>query len=159
MSETWIHQFGRTLDEFKVGDVFVHWPGKTIFESDNNLFCLLTMNHHPIHLDEVYAAKSQHGRIMVPGTLVFSLVVGMTVADISGKAIANLDYERVTHDGPVFVGDTLHANTTVLDVRISTTKPDMGVLYVETIAKNQRDEQVLTLRRHVLLPRGPLEDH
>jgi acyl dehydratase len=109
------------------------------------------MNHHPVHLDEHYAAQQQHGRILVVGTLVFSVIVGMTVRDISGRAIANLDYERVTHDRPVFVGDTLYARTKILEVRTSRSKPDRGVVYVETTGWNQDHEQVLTLRRHVLV--------
>lgn len=145
--------FGRYLDDFQVGDVFSHWPGKTVLESDNNLFCLLTMNHHPVHLDSAYAARQTHGRVLVVGTLVFSLTVGMTVADISGCAIANLDYERVTHDGPVFIGDTLYAYTKILEVRPSRSKPDRGIVYVETYAQNQKGEKVLTFRRHILIKR------
>jgi acyl dehydratase len=144
--------FGRFLEEFEVGDIYAHWPGKTITESDNNLFTLLTMNHHPVHLDQVYCGEQQHGKVLVVGTLVFSVVVGMTVSEISGKAIANLDYESVRHDGPVFIGDTLRAESEVLDVRRSRSKPDRGVVYVETRAFNQRDEKILTLRRHVLVP-------
>ncbi len=147
------HPFGRYLEEFHVGDIYRHWPGKTITESDNNLFALLTMNHHPIHLDQHYAGKQHHGRVLVVGTLVFSLVVGMTVPDVSGRAIANLDYETITHDGPVFIGDTLYAETEVLEVRPSRSKPDRGIVYVETRAINQTDKRVLTFRRHVLVPR------
>ena len=109
-------------------------------------------NHHPVHLDEEYAREQQHGRTLVVGTYVLSLVVGMTVADISGTAIANLAYESVVHDGPVFVGDTLRAVTKVLDVQRSRSKPDRGVLYVETTGYNQRNEQVLSFRRKILLP-------
>lgn len=145
--------FGQYLDEFKVGDLYKHWPGKTITESDNNLFTLLTMNHHPLHLDKEYAKKSQYGQILVVGTYVFSLVVGMTVSEISGKAIANLDYEKVTHDGPVFIGDTIYAETEILSVRESKSKPDRGIVYVETRAYNQKNEKILTLRRHVLIPK------
>jgi acyl dehydratase len=146
-------QFGRYLEDFTVGDIYEHWPGKTIFESDNNLFCLLTMNHHPVHLDTHYAKNQVHGKILVCGPLVISIVVGMTVSDISGKAIANLDYEKITHDGPVFIGDTLYARTEVLDKRESRSKPDRGIVYVETKAFNQHDQLVLTLRRHVLVPK------
>lgn len=146
-------RFGRYFDEFQVGDLYRHWPGKTVTESDNNLFCLLTMNHHPLHLDSEYAADQQLQRILVVGTLILSVVVGMSVADISGKAIANLDYEKVSHDGPVFIGDTIHAETEVLEMRVSKNKPDRGVLYVETRAYNQDGAQILTLRRHVLIPR------
>jgi len=144
--------FGNYLDDFKVGDIIKHTARKTILESDNNLFTLLTMNHHPVHLDKEYCKNQQHGQILVVGTYVFSLVVGFTVADISGKAIANLDYEKVSHDGPVFIGDTLHAETEIIDLRGSRTKPDRGILYVETRAYNQRNDKVLTLRRHVLIP-------
>ena len=147
--------FGRYLEEFQVGDIYRHWPGKTITEMDNNLFCLLTMNHQPLHLDAEFAKSQQHGRILVVGTLVLSLVAGMSVPDTSGKAIANLEYERITHDGPVFLGDTIHAESEVLEVRESRSKPDRGVVYIETRARNQRDEQVLTMRRRFLVPRRP----
>jgi acyl dehydratase len=146
--------YRRLLDDFQVGQVFDHWPRKTVTESDNNLFCLLTLNHHPVHSDVEYCKAHPHGKILVVGTYVLSLVVGMTVPDISGAAIANLEYEKVTHDGPVFIGDTLRAQTTVVDVRISKSKPDRGVLTVETVAFNQHNEQVLTLRRRLLLPRS-----
>ncbi|MDA3890958.1 MAG: MaoC family dehydratase [Salinivirgaceae bacterium] len=144
-------QFGNYLEEFFEGQVFNHSVGKTITESDNNLFSLLTMNHHPVHLDLEFCKTHQHGQILVVGTLVFSLVVGFTVADISGKAIANLEYESVKHLKPVFIGDTLHAKTEVLEVKESKSKPDRGVIYVETIAQNQKGEKVLSFRRHVLI--------
>lgn len=144
--------FHRHLEDFEVGAVIEHWPRKTVTESDNNLFCLLTMNHHPVHLDVEYCAGQTHGKVLVVGTYVLSVVVGMTVAEVSGAAIANLEYEKVVHDGPVFLGDTLRAETTVLDVKRSRSKPDRGILYVETRAYNQNDDKVLTFRRRVLLP-------
>jgi acyl dehydratase len=144
--------YGRYLEEFKVGDTYKHFPAKTITESDNNLFSLITMNHHPIHLDKVYAAQSQHGEILVVGTYVFSLVVGMSVSDVSGCAIANLEYERVVHESPSFIGDTITAETEVLEVRHSKTKSDRGIVYVETRAFNQNNVKVLTFRRRVLIP-------
>ena len=146
--------FGRFFEDFEIGKIYRHLPGKTVTESDNNLFCLLTMNHHPVHLDAEYAKNQQHGRILVVGTYVFSLVVGLTVRDISGKAIANLDYEKVTHDAPVFVGDTIHTETEILGKRESRSKPDRGIVYVETRAYNQDGRKVLTLRRHILIPKG-----
>ncbi len=146
-------QFGRFLEDFSKGETIKHNATKTVLESDNNLFTLLTMNHHPVHLDIEYCKTKVHGKILVVGTYVLSLVVGFTVPDISGKAIANLDYERVTHDGPVFIGDTLHAETLVLDVRESKSKNDRGVVYVETCAYNQDGKKVLTFRRHVLVPK------
>ncbi len=84
-------RFGHYFEEFHVGDIYKHWPGKTVTESDNNLFCLLTVNRHPLHSDIEYAKMHHHGKVLVVGTLVISLVVGMSVADISGTAIANLE--------------------------------------------------------------------
>ena len=150
--------FGRYFEELKVGDIYKHWPGKTIFESDNNLFSLLTMNHHPVHLNVDYCKDQQHKKILVCGPLVISIVVGMTVSEISGKAIANLDYEKITHDGPVFIGDTIYAETEILDKRESKSKPDRGIVYVETKAYNQKGEKVLTLRRHVLIPKREFDN-
>jgi len=149
-----ISTFGKLFDDFEVGTVYVHALGKTITESDSNLFSLLTMNHHPVHLDVNYAKGEQHGKILVAGTLVFSLVVGLTVSDISGKAIANLDYENIIHNGPVHIGDTIYAETEILDRRESNSKSDRGVIYVETRAFNQNKQRVLTFRRHVLVKRG-----
>lgn len=145
--------FGRYLEEFTTGEVIKHDKTKTILESDNNLFSLLTMNHHPVHLDVEYCKEQHHGKILVVGTLVFSLIVGITVSDISGKAIANLDYEKIEHKEPVFIGDTLRAETEVLEVRDSKSKSDRGIIYVETRAYNQRNEEVLKFRRHVLIPK------
>lgn len=141
------------LDDFQPGQIYEHYPPKTITESDNNLFCLLTMNHHPIHSDVELAKKSQHGRILVVGTYILSLVVGMSVPEISGAAIANLEYEKVVHNGPVFIGDTIGAESEILEVRQSKSKTDRGIIYVETTAFNQKKEKVITLRRRVLLPK------
>ncbi len=146
--------FGKYYEDFIVGEVIEHWPGKTITESDNNLFCLLTMNHHPLHLDNEYCLTRKYKKILVVGTYVASLAVGMSVPDISGKCIANLDYERITHDGPVFIGDTLFVRTEILSKRESKSKADRGIVYVETTAYNQKEEKVLTLRRHLLVPKS-----
>ncbi|NLT02938.1 MAG: MaoC family dehydratase [Bacteroidales bacterium] len=142
---------GHYYEDFVEGEVIQHALSKTIFESDNNLFSLLTMNHHPLHTNADYAKKNQQGKILVVGTLVFSLAVGITVPDISGKAIANLDYESVKHLHPVFIGDTLYVRTTVLEKRASTSKKDRGIVYVESVAYNQDGVAVLSFRRHVLL--------
>jgi acyl dehydratase len=144
---------GLFFEEFEVGAEINHALSKTIYESDNNLFCLLTMNHHPLHTNTDYAGKNQHGQIVVVGTLVFSLVVGMTVPDISGKAIANLGYEEVKHLAPVFINDTIYARTKILDKRESATKPDRGIVYVETTGYNQDGVEVISLRRKVLVKR------
>lgn len=146
-----INSIGNFFEDFIVGEEVHHALSKTIFESDNNLFSLLTMNPHPVHTNIDYAEKQQHGQILVVGTLVFSLVVGLTVTDISGKAIANLDYENIKHLAPVFIGDTLYAKTKILDKRISHKNPDRGILYVETIGYNQNKIDVISFRRHVLI--------
>ncbi|MHA6697194.1 MaoC family dehydratase [Chryseobacterium sp. A321] len=143
---------GNFFEDFMVGETIAHSLSKTIFESDNNLFSLLTMNHHPVHLNLEHCASHQHKQILVVGTLVFSLAVGITVPDISGKAIANLEYESVKHLGPVFINDTIYAKTEVLD-KWETSAKNRGVVYVETVVYNQRSENVLTFRRKVLIPK------
>jgi acyl dehydratase len=144
--------FGRYFQEFEIGDIYRHSLSKTITESDNNLFSLLTMNHHPVHLNHKYAQDAQHGKILVVGTLVFSVTVGISVADVSGKAVANLGYDDVKHLGPVFIGDTLTAETEVLDKRQSKSKPDRGIVQVKTTAFNQNNEKILSFSRKVLVP-------
>ena len=130
-----MEQIGKYFEEFIEGSIIKHKLSKTIFESDNNLFSLLTMNHHPVHLNADYAGKNQHGKILVVGTLVFSLTVGMTVPEISGKAIANLKYENIEHKAPVFLGDTIYAESTILKMRDSKSRMDRGIINVETRAK------------------------
>jgi acyl dehydratase len=148
---------GRFFDDYVVGESIEHATSKTIFESDNNLFSLLTMNHHPVHTNIDYAEKQQHGKVLVVGTLVFSLVVGITVPDISGKAVANLMYENIDHLAPVFINDTIYARTLVLDVIPSKSKNDRGIVYVETIAYNQNKVEVLKFRRKVLIKKRGYE--
>ncbi|MBM3327639.1 MAG: MaoC family dehydratase [Calditrichaeota bacterium] len=143
---------GRYYEDFEVGSIIQHEISKTIFECDNNLFSLITMNHHPLHTNIDYAAKSQFERVVVVGTLVFSLVVGLTVPDISGKAIANLGYEDIQHLAPVFVNDTIYARTKILSKKESNSKPDRGTVYVETTGYNQNGVDVLRFRRTVLVP-------
>ena len=144
--------FGRYFEDFEVGTVYRHWPGRTITEYDDTLFCMLTMNHNPLHIDARYAASTQHGQRLVVGALVFSIALGMSVPDISGMAIANLEFESVKHTGPTFHGDTIYAETTILDTRLSGTRPDRGIVKIATRAVNQRGEEVLTFRRSVLVP-------
>jgi len=147
--------FGRYFEEFEIGQEFRHWPGRTISEADNTWFSLLTMNQHPLHIDAHYGSRIQQGQRVVVGTLVFSIVVGLTVADVSGRAIANLEYESVKHLAPVFHGDTIYARSVILDKRESSTKNDRGIVYLETHGYNQREEDVLVLRRRVLVPKHP----
>jgi acyl dehydratase len=146
-------QFGRTYEEFEVGAVYKHWPAKTVTEAEDHLFCLITMNHHPLHLNDVYAAKSQQGKNVVAGPLVYSLMFGMSVGDVSGKAIANLATDELSHPAPVFHGDTIYSESEVLEVKESKSKPDRGVVRVHTRAYNQDGTLVAEFKRAVLVPR------
>ena len=146
-------QFGRYYEEFEVGAVYKHWPGKTVTEYDDHLFCLLTMNHHPLHLDAHYAQETtDFKRNVVVGNYVYSLLLGMSVADVSGKAIANLEVESLRHIRPTFHGDTLYGETEVLDKTPSRSKDDRGVVHVETRGYNQDGTVVCVFRRKVMVP-------
>src|SRR5206468_402390 len=145
--------YGRYFEEFTVGEVLRHWPGRTINEADCTWFALLTMNQHPVHSDAHYVAThTQHGQRLVLGPLVFSIGIGMTVADVSGKAIANLEIEKITHEAPTFIGDTLYSESTVLETRESK-QGDRGTVTVQTRVSNQGGERVMTFKRTALLPK------
>jgi acyl dehydratase len=145
-------RFGRYFEEFELGDVYHHWPGKTITEADDHLFCMITMNHHPLHTDAWYAeTQTQFGRNVVVGNLVYSVVLGMSVPDVSGAAIANLEVEELKHKMPTFHGDTIYAETKVLEKRESSSRPDRGVVTVETRGYNQRGEEICYFRRKVMV--------
>jgi acyl dehydratase len=147
-------QFGRYFEEFEVGAVYRHWPGKTVTESDDHLFCLITMNHHPLHLDAHYAeTATQFGRNVVVGNLIYSLLLGMSVADVSGRAIANLEVESLRHVAPTFHGDTIYGETRVLETRESESKPDRGVVTVETRGYKQDGTLVCVFKRRVMVPK------
>jgi acyl dehydratase len=154
---TGAHPYGRYLEEFEPGAVYKHWPAKTVTEADDHLFCLITMNHHPLHINDVYAAGSQQGRNVVVGPLVYSLALGMSVSDVSGKAIANLETEELRHLEPVFHGDTLFCESEVLEVTPSRSKPDRGVVRVWTRVFNQDGVLVTEFKRLVLVPRRTVE--
>ena len=147
-------QFGRYFEEFEVGATYKHWPGKTVTEYDDHLFCLITMNHHPLHTNAWFAEnETVQGRNVVVGNYVYSLLLGMSVADVSGKAIANLEVESLRHVKPVFHGDTIYGESTVLDTRESSSKNDRGVVQVETIGYNQDGVVVCIFRRKVMVPK------
>ena len=145
--------YGRYFEEFTTGEVIKHWPGRTITEADCTWFALLTMNQHPVHSDAHYAAThTQHKQRLVLGPLVFSIGIGMTVAEISGRAIANLEIEKITHEAPTFIGDTIYSESTVLG-KTDSKQGDRGTISVETRVTNQRGERVMTFRRTALVPR------
>ena len=145
--------FGRYYDEFQVGAIYRHWPGRTITDYDNTAFALLSMNQNPLFIDEHYARSLPVGRRPVIDTLVFSLAVGMSVADTSGKTIANLGYESVVFERALFPGDSLYAESEVLEMRESKSKPDRGIVAIETRGFNQERERVIVLRRAFLAPK------
>jgi acyl dehydratase len=148
--------FGRYLEELEVGDVYRHWPGKTVTEADNHLFCCLTMATSPIHTDAHYASERMDGgRNLVVGTYVYALLLGMSVPDVSGKALAALGTTELRHLRPVHHGDTLYAETTVLRRRLSKSRPDAGIVAVETRGANQDGEVVCRFERSFLVPRRP----
>lgn len=152
-------RFGGYLQDYAPGDVFRHWPGKTITEADDHMFCMLTMAASPLHIDRHFAeTESEFGRNIVVGTYIYALLVGMSVPDISGRAIANLGVSELRHVAPMFHGDTLYGTTEVLSVRPSTSRPGQGILTVRTDGHNQSGDQVCTFTRAVLLPRRPSGD-
>ncbi len=148
---TYDRPFGRYLEDFVPGDVYKHWPGKTITEYDDHLFCMITMNHHPLHTNDWFAGQSVQGRNVVVGNLVYSLVLGMSVPDVSGSCIANLEVESLSHKKPTFHGDTIYAETRVLEATPSSSKPDRGIVTVETKGLNQRGEEVCYFRRKLMV--------
>jgi len=143
--------FGRAFEDFHVGDVIRHWPGRTLSQSDNLLFSLLSQNQHPLHIDAHYAAQTAFGKTVLNGILVFSVSVGQTVGDISGAAIAHLEYENIVHLLPAFEGDTIYTRTEILAKQESKSKPDRGIVQVETTTANQRNEDILRFRSKLLI--------
>ena len=144
--------YGRYFEDFEIGDVYEHRPGRTITETDNTWFTLLTMNQHPLHFDKKYGAKTEFGKVLVNSCLTISLVTGMSVSDISQKTIANLGWDKVRLSGPVFVGDTLYAESQVLSKRESNSRPNQGIVSVETKGIKQDGSVVISFERSMLIP-------
>lgn len=146
-------QFGRFYEDFEVGDVYEHRPGRTITETDNTWFTLLTMNTHPMHFDQEYASKSEFGRCIVCSPFTVALMVGMSVTDVSQKAIANLGWTDIKLTHPLYAGDTLTCESEVLDKRESKSRPGAGIVTVKTTGFNQDDTVVCTFSRTMLIAR------
>jgi acyl dehydratase len=144
---------GRYLDDFEVGDLYRHLFGRTITESDNTWFTLLTNNAHQVHYNADYAGKTEFGRPLVVSTLTLAIVTGLSVLDVSMNAVANLGWTDVRLTAPVFAGDTLYAESEVTSVRPSESRPDQGVVTVRTRGFNQDGRTVLTFERAILIPR------
>ncbi len=144
---------GRYFEDFVVDDVYEHFPGRTITETDNIQFSLLTMNFHPMHCDAAFAAKSEFGKPLVNSGLTLAIVLGMTVGDVSGKAIANLGWSEIKLIAPVFPGDTIYAESEVLEKRESKSRPTQGIVTVKTIGKKADGTQFMSFVRSVLIPK------
>jgi itaconyl-CoA hydratase len=152
-SQRYRESFGRYFEDFVAGDVYEHRPGRTISETDNTWFTLLTMNKHPLHFDNAYAAKSEFQRPLVNSCLTLSMVVGMSVSDVSQKAIGNLGWNDIKLTAPVFVGDTIYAESEVLSKRESASRPTQGLVTVRTIGKKSDGTQFMSFERTVLVPK------
>ena len=147
-----VARYGRDLEDFAPGDVYEHRPGRTITQADNIHFSLLTMNRHPAHCDAAFAAGTEFGQELVNSTLTLAVVTGLTVDDVSARAIANLGWDNVKLSAPVFVGDTLYARTKVLEVRRSKSRPGQGIVTTRTQGYKQDGTVVLSFERASLVP-------
>lgn len=153
--------FGRYFEDFVVGHVFEHRPGRTITDADNVQFTLLTMNTHPAHFDYEFAKKTEFGKPLVCSPLTVAMMVGMSVSDCSQKAVANLGWNNIRMTHPMFPGDTLYAESEVLEKRESSSRPEQGIVTVRTIGKNQHGDVVCTFERTMLIWKrgfGPVDD-
>ena len=153
-SQRYRETFGRYFDDFAIGDVYEHRPGRTITESDNTWFTLLTMNTHPMHFDKEYAKHSEFGKIIVASPFTVAVIVGMSVTDVSQKAKANLGWKEIRMPAPVFVGDTLYASSEVLDKRESKSRPGDGIVTIKSIGTNQNGTTVCEFERVMLVPKA-----
>ncbi|WP_417619543.1 MaoC family dehydratase [Parasphingorhabdus sp.] len=143
--------FGRYFEDFIVGHIYEHRPGRTITDTDNVHFTLLTMNTHPAHFDYEFAKKTEFKKPLICSPLTVALMVGMSVSDTSQKAVANLGWDKIKMIKPMFPGDTLYAESEVLDTRASSSRPEQGIVTIKTIGRNQHDDIVCTFERTMLI--------
>ncbi len=143
--------FGRYYEDFQVGHIYEHRPGRTITDTDNVHFTLLTMNTHPAHFDYEFAKKTEFKKPLVCSPLTVALMVGMSVSDTSQKAVANLGWDKIRLTHPLFPGDTLYAESEVLNKKESSSRPEQGIVTIKTIGKNQDDKVVCTFERTMLI--------
>ena len=143
--------FGRYFEDFVVGHIYEHRPGRTITDTDNVHFTLLTMNTHPAHFDYEFAKKTEFKKPLICSPLTIALMVGMSVSDTSQKAVANLGWDKIKMTKPMFPGDTLYAESEVLETRESSSRPEQGIVTIKTIGKNQHDDIVCTFERTMLI--------
>ena len=149
----YIESFGLFFEDFKIGDIFEHRPGRTITSTDNTWASLLSMNQHPIHIDQNFAERTEFKQILVSSLVTFCLVNGMTVSTISAKAIANLGWDSVRLTHPVYIDDTLYAESSILEVRESKSRKNQGIVKVKTVGYNQNKDVVISFERTFLVPK------
>ena len=142
---------GRNFEDFVIGDIYEHRPGRTISEADNTWFTLLTMNTHPLHFDKEYVKDSEFGQILVNSCLTLSIVAGMSVSDVSQKAIANLGWTDIKLPAPVFIGDTIYAESEVIDKRESNSRPTQGIVSIKTRGTKADGTVFMTFDRSMLV--------
>jgi acyl dehydratase len=152
-SRVFLASYGRYLEDFRVDDVYEHRPGRTITEADNIHFSLLTMNQHPLHCDGAFAARSEFGKPLVNSAFALAVVVGMTVNDVSYKAIANLGWTDIKLPAPVFPGDVIYARSKVLHVRESRSRPTQGVVTTFTEGYKADGTVFMSFVRFSLIPK------
>ena len=144
---------GLSFEDFEVGDIYEHWPGRTVTETDNVWFTNLTMNTHPLHFDSNFAAQTEFGRPLVNSTLTLALVAGMCVKSSSQNAVANLGFDKIEIPAPVHIGDTLYSQTEVLAKRASRSRPTAGIVTVRHSGRNQHGTVIMIINRSFLVAR------
>ena len=144
---------GRCYEDFAVGDVYQHRPGRTLSEADNTWFSLLTMNQNPLHIDSVYAARTEFGQPLINSCFTLSILVGMSVRDVSYKTVANLGWNDIRLSAPVFAGDTIYAESEVISMRESRSRPTQGIVTVRTTGQKQDGTVFMTFERTILVPK------
>ena len=149
--------FGRSYAEFEVGDIYRHWPGKTVTEYDHHLFSMLTMVRHPLHLDANYAqTATRYQQPLVIGSYIFSLLLGLSEADVAGLAITHRGFEKIEHFAPLMHGDTLYGESEVIAKSEVPDRPERGMVEVETRGLNQHGKLIMSFRRKLVVPAKPV---
>lgn len=146
-------EYGLYYEDFIPGDVYEHRPGRTITLADNIWQSLINLNQHPLHIDEEYGKQTEFGKVLVSSLVTFCAINGMTVNTLSANAVANLGWDNVRLNSPVFVGDTLYAESKILSKRESQKRPHQGIITAETKGLKQDGTQVITFERTFLVPK------
>ncbi|WP_111732617.1 MaoC family dehydratase [Roseovarius amoyensis] len=144
-------EIGLYFEDFEVGHIYEHRPGRTLTDQDNIQFSLMTMNYHPMHCDAHFASQSEFGKLLINSGLTVATVLGMSVPEVSGKAVANLGWEEIKLMAPVFAGDTIYAESEVLEKRESRSRPGQGIVRVRTLGKKHDDTVFMSFERSALI--------